>query len=452
MSKKNNNSELQQKRLLLSSRKRGLVVFAISLLLILPCLFIGLRVSKAYYSIDLPRPRTTDELMEHMYDCVLVRGVDVGDYSEFNSYLNQLNAQEITVDELYLYYFGRADDEAGGSGLDQETFLDRTYRCMSFHEPDQSDFEEWDGLFEYYTHEEVLGFFQFDYGYNNIIEPAFSAMGPYEAVFESDRDGNPEIYNYVRLAHGYNIYSYENLTNNAASDGKPSLRPDRGRIAFESNRDSNWEIYSMRFDGTNVTRLTNNGAADRSPSWSPDGTKIVFFSDRDSGNREIYIMNANGSSQTRLTTDTYGWEDRDPKWSPDGTKILFVTDRDGDKEIFVMNSDGSGSPTQLTTNGVTDDDPDWSPDGTQIAFRSKRDEATGEIYIMDANGDNVTRLTENDENDAGPNWDLYGGTIIFESKRNTHDNFELFKMWPDGQYQGRISEEDNDYNDSRGDW
>jgi Tol biopolymer transport system component len=73
------------------------------------------------------------------------------------------------------------------------------------------------------------------------------------------------------------------------------------KIAFTSDRDVNKEIYVMAADGTGQTRLTDNAAFDFLPSWSPDGTKIAFTSDRD-GNVEVYVMNAqDGSNQTRLT-------------------------------------------------------------------------------------------------------------------------------------------------------
>jgi dipeptidyl aminopeptidase/acylaminoacyl peptidase len=73
-----------------------------------------------------------------------------------------------------------------------------------------------------------------------------------------------------------------------------------GRIAFQSNRDGNNEIYIMNGDGSGLTNLTNNPADDSVPAWSPDGKKIAFSSNRD-GNIEIYLMNADGSSPTRLT-------------------------------------------------------------------------------------------------------------------------------------------------------
>ena len=74
-------------------------------------------------------------------------------------------------------------------------------------------------------------------------------------------------------------------------------------IAFESERDGNREIYTMRPDGTKQIRLTKSPTYDGSPVWSPDGKKIAFESERD-GNREIYIMNPDGTNQTWLTDDS----------------------------------------------------------------------------------------------------------------------------------------------------
>ena len=82
--------------------------------------------------------------------------------------------------------------------------------------------------------------------------------------------------------------------------GRAAFPGANGKIAFETNRDGNFEIYSMNPDGSGQTNLTNNPADDTIPAWSPDGTKIAFTSFRD-GNPEIYSMNADGSGQTRLT-------------------------------------------------------------------------------------------------------------------------------------------------------
>src|SRR5674476_377998 len=69
---------------------------------------------------------------------------------------------------------------------------------------------------------------------------------------------------------------------------------DGTKIAFSSDRDGNNEIYIMDVDGTGQTRLTDNPATDGYPCFSPDGTKIAFMAYRD-GNNEIYIMDVDGT-------------------------------------------------------------------------------------------------------------------------------------------------------------
>ena len=90
-------------------------------------------------------------------------------------------------------------------------------------------------------------------------------------------------------------------------------QPAGNRIAFVSNRDGNFEIYVMDADGSNQTRLTNDPGWDTMPAWSPDGSRLAFGSDRD-GNAEIYVMDADGSNQRNLTNNP-AW-DGDPAWSP----------------------------------------------------------------------------------------------------------------------------------------
>ena len=67
----------------------------------------------------------------------------------------------------------------------------------------------------------------------------------------------------------------------------------QAQIAFVSDRTGNFEIYAMGINGKNQRRLTKNRGDDWSPSWSPDGKRIVFSSGQD-GNREIYVMDADG--------------------------------------------------------------------------------------------------------------------------------------------------------------
>ena len=114
----------------------------------------------------------------------------------------------------------------------------------------------------------------------------------------------------------------------------------------------------MDADGSNQVSLGPNGSeSDTEPDWSPDGTKIVVQSFRDDPKAtEIYVLNADGSNPTRLTTD--GSHNIRPSWSPDGTKIAFLSTRDGNGEIYAMDANGSNQ-TPITTNTAKDEFPDW---------------------------------------------------------------------------------------------
>jgi uncharacterized protein (TIGR03437 family) len=272
--------------------------------------------------------------------------------------------------------------------------------------------------------------------------PQWSPDGS-KIAFVSERDGNQEVY--VMDADGNNKV---NLTQQTppVSDANPKWSPDGTLIAYNSNRDGNQQIYVMNADGTNRLRITNeagilsdarwspDGAfiaytANRTgrssiivmdavdfdpkvnltldldsagdPQWSPDGLRTAFTSGAPppNGNREIYVMNADGSGKINLTNNAA--DDEAPLWSPDGSRILFLSNRDGDDDIYVMNADGSGVKN-LTNNSAAEGFAQWSPDGSRIVFSSNRDSAELELYLMNADGSNATRLTNTDGNDFNP--------------------------------------------------
>jgi TolB protein len=95
-----------------------------------------------------------------------------------------------------------------------------------------------------------------------------------------------------------------NLTNNPADDAGPAWSPDSRQIAFTSNRNADWEICVMNADGGKPRNLTRSPKWDDSAAWSPDGQSIVFSSGRDAdGDGAIYIMDADGNNQRRLTNN-----------------------------------------------------------------------------------------------------------------------------------------------------
>ena len=262
-----------------------------------------------------------------------------------------------------------------------------------------------------------------------------------QIVFASDRDGNMEIY--VMDTNGKN---QRNLTNNRDKDYSPSWSPDGKRIAFTSERDGNSEIYVMDADGSNPRKLTENDNNDQFPSWSPDGERIAFMSDRDGADLhfDIYVMNADGGNQQNITNNPF--DERYPSWSPDGERIAFSSRRDGHfrnafgitDEIYVMNADG-GNQQRLTNNHGWDWFPSWSPDGERIAFAADRkgDFQNFEIYVIDANGGNQHRLTENRHEDSSPSWSPDGERITFSSRRD--GNLEIYVMDDNGKNQKRLT-------------
>ena len=223
----------------------------------------------------------------------------------------------------------------------------------------------------------------------------------------------------------------------------------QAQITFMSRRDGNPEIYVMDADGGNQRRLTENPASDFSPSWSPDGKRIAFISDRDGHvhakhgwpTYEIYVMDADGSNPQNLTNNPHN--DRQPSWSPDGKRIVFSANRDWGNpqsiDIYVMDADG-GNGQRLTENPSEDESPSWSPDGEHIVFRARRAGnvenkfgITDEIYVIDADGGNEQRLTENRNNDWDPVWSPDGKRIAFMSDRKGDlVNFDIYVMDADG--------------------
>ena len=215
-------------------------------------------------------------------------------------------------------------------------------------------------------------------------------------AYVSERSGHPEVY--IIGAEGSKTSITQITSGDASSLSLDGWSSDGRWIAFVRSGDGELPgIVARNPDGVNLMRLTS--FKDYDARWSPDSRKIVFTSERD-GNQEIYVMNSDGSGQSRLTHNDS--PDHQPSWSPDGGKLAFVSERDGNPEIYVMGADGAGV-SRYTSNDAVDESPAWAPDGKQIAFVSYI-YGTGEIFVMDANGRNQARLTNNNANDTNPVW------------------------------------------------
>ncbi|MCY3722139.1 MAG: hypothetical protein OXG97_07945 [Candidatus Poribacteria bacterium] len=136
--------------------------------------------------------------------------------------------------------------------------------------------------------------------------------------------------------------------------------PTVPKIAFTSVRDGNREIYIMNPDGSEQVNLTQHDAGDLEPVWSPAGEEILFVSDRD-GIRDLYLMNADGSNVQRVFKKSARREQ--PTWAPDGKQIAYSRGTVGNKIIHIATLE-----KQTEEPLASGYDPAWSPDGTEIAF------------------------------------------------------------------------------------
>ncbi len=269
--------------------------------------------------------------------------------------------------------------------------------------------------------------------------------------FAADREGYQELYAATRETIS-DAKNWRQLTNGYSPARAPALSRDGTRLAFQSRRDGNWEIYVLDLNSGKISRVTNDLAYDGSPTWSPDGKEIAFESYRGS-DLDIWKMNADGSAPVNLTPDSKQY-DYAPAWSPDGKTIIFTSWATEHKQLFAMSPDGSNL-RNLSDNRFHDEHAAWSPDGKQLAFVSNREgcqeqvDATLEqpplqgsvasgncqrrgIYVADFEN---TRLSSPKQvsffgRESAPVWSPDGNEIAFVSPRPTRN--PLFVAARDG--------------------
>ena len=197
------------------------------------------------------------------------------------------------------------------------------------------------------------------------------------------------------------------LTDDEGSDGWPTWSPDGSRIAFESDRSGNWDIWIVNADGSGLVNLTRSPEEERYPAWSPDGRRLAFTSRRN-GPSNVWLLNVEealggvgASNAVNLTKSPH--RDRYAMWSPDGTKIAFNTNRDGDQEIYVMNADGSNQANVSQSPDSIEGLADWSPDGKRLVLYSDRP-GNKDLFVVDLASKRWTNITRHPASDEFCTW------------------------------------------------
>ena len=205
--------------------------------------------------------------------------------------------------------------------------------------------------------------------------------------FVSYRNRNWEVVGLREYSGAMNGYEAQMITNNAASDLGPKVRPVTGETAFYSNRYENYEIFVSSWNESNLLQLTYDPSYDGQPAWSPDGRRLVFVSTRD-GNEELYVHDFDTGTLSRLTYSVES--DFAPTFSPDGAHLVWVravNDREG--VLVRSNTDGSNAyaftpPLRYLQH------PAYSPDGTSIAVDYDGNaDGWNDLALMGADGANL---------------------------------------------------------------
>ena len=308
---------------------------------------------------------------------------------------------------------------------------------------------------------------------------ACSAPGP-PIFFESDRDGNMEIYSIDPSGE-----HETNFTNSGQNEFNPVVSPDRRSVAFMSGSVDQNHIEVMPVSASERVPVTQGNFRHTDITWSPDNDRIAYtmyedgrhqimvakkdassvpgllttisaqevgdwsrngdavaFAVRNGAGQGLYIRNPDGVNEFRLTDQP----DSSPRLSPDSKRIAFISARDGNDELYMIDVDG-GNLARVTQSDAPEYDISWSPNGQTILFVSERD-GNPEIYSVSKNGSNLTRLTFNAVVDRYPVWSPSGDRIAFVS--HLDGDADIFIMNSDGGDQRRLTL--NDATDTKPSW
>jgi TolB protein len=199
-------------------------------------------------------------------------------------------------------------------------------------------------------------------------------------------------------------------------------------IGFVSdNGRRNKEIWVMEADGSNKRRVTNNGSINLFPAWSADGQTLLYTSFK-GGKSELYLLYRGNKPGLRLinTSD----EKYRGVWVPGDDTIAAVVAHQGNTDIYTVSSNGT-NPRRITDSRAIETSPSFSPDGRKMAFVSDRS-GSPQVWIRDMASGEEHRLTYNGDYNVSPAWSPTGEWIAYAAQAG--NNFDIYLINPEGTF------------------